>query len=573
MTSRNLNVAIVCSFNLDLLKRPLMESLRGAGLNADLYFSGYGQWESESLNPQSALHLFKPAVIVLFADWAELIPALHPGDMLSRQVEATQTAGAAFSRLKAAIDGSLVGSPEATILVHNFARAKISALGTLSENAGYSSAASIEAANEQIRLLAETNPRVRVIDFASFVSEHGQATLYDDRLWHLARMRLGRVGLEHLATLYRRYLLALTTPRRKCLVLDLDNTLWGGVLGEDGTEGIVIGQEGIGLAFREFQLAILALAQRGVVLAIASKNNPADALEVLDNHPEMVLRPRDFACLEIHWNPKSESLPRIADQLNLGLDSFVFWDDEPREREIVRDQHPSVLVPDVPADPSAYARTLLNLECFDVLSLTDEDRRRGEMYRQEASRQQWLSNVSPSNLDEFYRSLQMTVSIDRPDGYTVSRFAQLTQRTNQFNFTTQRYTESEIRAKLSDESRDLRTVSLKDRFGDLGVVGAAIVNRGAGLWELDTFLMSCRALGRGVEDAFLAALASEAKKAGVILCGKFIPSKKNEPARQFLDRLRFPTEVDADSSLRFKIDPAAVAFPPWISRADRSVRQ
>ena len=166
-----------------------------------------------------------------------------------------------------------------------------------------------------------------------------------------------------------------------------------------------IGQEGIGLAFREFQLALKALAQRGVILAVASKNNPADALEVFDHHPEMVLRRNDFACLEIHWNPKSESLPRIAQQLNLGLESFVFWDDEPREREVVRSQHPAVFVPEVPADPSAYAKAVLALDCFDVLNLTEEDRRRGEMYREETDRQQWLSAARPNDLAEFYRSL------------------------------------------------------------------------------------------------------------------------------------------------------------------------
>ncbi len=300
-----------------------------------------------------------------------------------------------------------------------------------------------------------------MIDYVGFVTEQGRAKLLDDRLWHIGRMRLGRGGMTELAKLYRRYLAALMLPRRKVLVLDLDNTLWGGVLGEDGIDGIAIGREGIGLAFREFQLAILALAQRGVVLAIASKNNSGDVMEVLNNHPEMVLRQKDFACAEIHWNPKSDSLPRIAQQLNLGMDSFVFWDDEPREREIVRSQHPSVLVPEIPADPSDYARALLDLDCFDVLNLTAEDRQRGELYRQDADRQQWLSAASPADLCEFYRSLNMIVSIAVPDTYSVPRFAQLTQRTNQFNFTTRRYSEGDIRAMLADASHSLYTISLE----------------------------------------------------------------------------------------------------------------
>jgi FkbH-like protein len=383
-------------------------------------------------------------------------------------------------------------------------------------------------------------------------------------------MRLGRKGLDHLAELHARYIAALRTPRRKCLVLDLDNTLWGGVLGEDGPEGIVLGQEGVGLAYREFQLAALALARRGVVLAVASKNNASDVAEVLDNHPEMVLRRRDFACLEVHWSPKSESLPRIAEQLNLGLDSFVFWDDEPREREIVRSQHPAVWVPEVPADPSGYARALLGLPCFDVLNLTEEDRQRGEMYRQEAERKQWMQ-TTPANLDEFHQSLDMRVTLERADGYAVSRVAQLTQRTNQFNFTTRRYTEADIRAMLADASVSVYTLALEDRFGKLGVVGAAIVRRDAKEWQLDTFLMSCRALGRGAEEWFLAELCAEAAAAGARLHGSFIPSAKNAPARQFLTRLNVALDANADGTCRFEIDSAHVTAPHWIARVQRSV--
>jgi FkbH-like protein len=571
MASQSKRIAVLCSFNLDLLKRPLSESLTRAGVQSELYFTGYGLWEPEALNPQSELHQFAPEVVILFADTADLLPPLHSGNLLPRVADAPTAAGAAWQRLTTVINALLANLPEqSTLLIHDFVRPGLSTLGTLENNAGFSAGAAVDVLNGRLRALAESNLRVRVIDYAGFVTEHGRSALFDDRLWHLGRMRFGRGALNHVAALYSRYLSVMFSPRRKCLVLDLDNTLWGGVLGEDGPQGIALGQEGVGLAFREFQLAILALAQRGVVLAVASKNNPADALEVIEQHPEMILRRSDFACLEIHWNPKSESLPRIAQNLNLGLDSFVFWDDEPREREIVRAQHPSVLVPEVPVDPSAYARTLLSLDCFDTVNLTAEDRRRGEMYRQEADRQQWLTATAPSDLGEFYRSLGMVVSISPPDAYAVSRFSQLTQRTNQFNFTTRRYTEGDIRAKLSDPSFGLYAISLEDRFGKLGLIGAAIVERGTEAWWLDTFLMSCRALGRGVEDAFLSVLATDATAAGSTLQGTFIPSKKNAPARQFLERLNIPLQTAGDDSLEFKIDPAQVSFPQWIKQQDGS---
>jgi FkbH-like protein len=514
-------IAVCCSFNLDLAKRPLQEALARGGMEAELHFTGYGLWQTEPLDPGSGLNRFSPEVAILFVDAADLFAPLETAEFGPPAEKASAIGRAAWQRVETTVNGLLANLPqEAGLLIHNLSRPALKPLGTLEDNAGYSLGTAVDTFNARLRSLAESNPRVRVIDYAGFVAEHGHAALRDDRLWHIGRMRLGRAGLARLVDLYQRYLAALLMPRRKVLVLDLDNTLWGGVLGEDGVDGIAIGQEGIGLAYREFQLAIRALTRRGVVLAIASKNNTDDAWDVIDRHPEMVLRRRDFACAEIHWSPKSESLPRIAQQLNLGLDSFVFWDDEPREREIVRSQHPAVLVPEVPADPSDYARALLELSCFDVLSLTDEDRQRGEMYRQEADRQQWLEAATPSDLSEFYCSLNMKVTIARPDDFGVARFAQLTQRTNQFNFTTRRYTEGDLRATVADPSCGLYTVSLEDRFGKLGVVGAAIVERGNDAWHLDAFLMSCRALGRGVEDAFLATLVAEATQGKDLNAGR-----------------------------------------------------
>jgi FkbH-like protein len=251
------------------------------------------------------------------------------------------------------------------------------------------------------------------------------------------------------------------------------------------------------------------------------------------------------------------------------LDSFVFWDDEPREREVVRNQHPAVLVPEVPADPSTYAKIVLGLECFDVLGLTEEDRRRGAMYREESDRQQWLSAAPAADLGEFYHSLKMAVTIERPDAFAVPRVAQLTQRTNQFNFTTRRYDEGEIRAKLDDPRYGIYVISLEDRFGKLGVIGAAIVVRKTDAWDLDTFLMSCRALGRGVEDAFLATLAANATAAGAKLRGEFISTKKNLPARQFLARLNLVPEGANAAPHSFEIDSKKVAVPGWITIQDR----
>ena len=461
-------------------------------------------------------------------------------------------------------------SPQTTLLVHNLARPNLSAFGTLEDNSSYSAGAVIDHFNAQLRQLAGRDQRVKVTDYAGFVAMRGQQALVDDRLWYLARMRLGRAGLEQLAQLYGRYLSALFLPRRKCLVLDLDNTLWGGVLGEDGAAGIAIGQEGIGLAYREFQLALKALAHRGVLLAVASKNNTTDAIEVLDQHPEMVLRRNDFACLEIHWNSKSESLPRIARQLNLGLESLVFWDDEPREREVIRNQHPAVFVPEVPADPSGYAQAVLNLECFDMLSLTEEDRRRGEMYREDANREQWLSGSQSSDLSEFYRSLNMCMAIEPPDQYAVPRFAQLTQRTNQFNFTTRRYSDGEIRARLADPAYGLYVASLEDRFGKLGLIGAAMVLRQGERLAVGHILDELPGIGPRSRRCIFGQSCRGSQRGRASLYGEFLPTKKNRPAREFLSAKILAPDISTDAAFEFAIAPAQIRIPPWIIVKERN---
>jgi FkbH-like protein len=412
--------------------------------------------------------------------------------------------------------------------------------------------------------------RVLVLDYDALVRDHGYARWHDARLWHLGRARLARSALAVLASAYARYLAALQLPRRKCLVLDLDNTLWGGVLGEDGLGGIQLGHSGLGLAYREFQMAILALYHRGIILAIASKNNEADALEALRNHPDMVLRPEHFAAHEIHWTEKSESIKRIADKLNIGIDSLVFWDDSPMERGMVASQLPDVLVAAVPDDASDYARCLRELACFDALSLTSEDQNRGRMYREQVERDSFLEKAetgapeSPQSLDAYYASLEMTIQIDAATDVAIPRIAQLTQRTNQFNLSTRRYTEAEIRTRVADPAWRVYGLSLRDRFGDLGLVGAALMREDAHAWDLDTLLMSCRALGRRVEEAFAAHLLGVAASTGKPLGGVFIPTKKNAPIREMLERHGWIREQLSEPEPQYRIEVTSITSPTWL---------
>jgi FkbH-like protein len=561
-------LGILCSFNLDLIAHDLRVALEQCGFTAELYFSGYGQWESDALNPASALYRFAPDVVVLFAELSDLVPLLSPDFlMLSSEEEAQKTGEIGWQRVKGVVTQLLHTLPPQTmILCHNVAIPPLTPLGLLEGNGGYSLARAGEVINAQLRQQCSVGPRVLLFDYAGLVTKYGWETWHDRRLWHLGRMRLARSALPLLARHYARYLAALYTPRRKCLVLDLDNTLWGGVIGEDGLSGIQVGHEGLGLAYHEFQMAVLALSRRGVILAVCSKNNSDDALAVLRDHPDMVLRPDHLACLEINWDTKPENLRRIAKRLNVGLDSLVFWDDDPIERELVRQQLPEVLVVDVSEDPSDYVTCLLDLDCFDILSLTDEDRQRDALYRQQAQRELYLDQLQIASLADFYSSLEMIVAIQEASDFALVRVAQLTQRTNQFNLTTHRYSENEVRALAADPYHQIYSLQLKDRFGDLGIVGAAIVRCEGGSRYLDTFLMSCRALGRGVEDAFLAYLLRRAGEAEAPLIGCFRPSKKNAPARAFLAKYGLGPPGDwQDGVWEFQISGSAVNSPEWIT--------
>ena len=326
-----------------------------------------------------------------------------------------------------------------------------------------------------------------------------------------------------------------------------------------------IGPQYPGAAHLELQRVLLALKDRGVLLAVASKNNPADALEVLEKHPAMLLRPRDFAALRISWAEKEESLREIARELGIGLDALVFLDDSPVERERVRTALPEVLVPELPADPMGYAEAVLRLPVFERLSLSAEDRTRDKLYK--AQQERTALQQSAHSLEDFYRSLEMEMTIAPLAAATRARVAQLTQKTNQLNLTTRRYGEEEIERMGFDPAVRIFTCALRDRFGDNGLVGVVIVRTGDPIWEIDTLLLSCRVIGGTVETALLAHLVAQARAAGALaLRGWYLSTSKNEPAREVYPRhgFRFLEERGKDRLFELTIAAASLAPPPWI---------
>ena len=347
-------------------------------------------------------------------------------------------------------------------------------------------------------------------------------------------------------------------------MLDLDNTLWGGVIGDDGLEGIVIGQgSALGEGFLAVQDYAREQARRGIILAVCSKNDEANALEAFDKHPEMLLRRGDIASFVANWSDKATNIRQIATELNIGLDSLVFLDDNPFERNLIRQELPMVAVPEVPDDPALVPGALADAGYFEALAITDEDRERGAQYQ--GNRQREALKASVTDMEGYLRGLEMRL-IWRPfDRIGLQRTVQLINKTNQFNLTTRRYTEAEVEAVMADPSAVGLQLRLLDRFGDNGIIAIVIGRMVAGTEDflVDTWLMSCRVLGRQVEEGTLNVLAAEGARLGARrMIGEYIPTKKNGMVRKHYEKLGFTTTHESpDGASRAMLD--LLSFTPF----------
>lgn len=383
----------------------------------------------------------------------------------------------------------------------------------------------------------------------------------DDRMWYLGKIPFSRDVFSMAAREVKTVVRAAGGQVRKLLVLDLDNTLWGGVIGEEGISGLRLGGlDPEGEAFVDFQKQVRALKNRGVILAIASRNDEALALEAIEDHPEMVLKLSDFVAWRIDWEDKASNIAKIAGELNLGLNSVVFIDDSPMERARVAEALPEVFVPDWPAEPTQYPRALHQLDCFDMLSLSGEDMERTRFYREERERK-GVREEMPS-LEEWLYSLELRLAVEAVNADNLSRAVQLVNKTNQFNLIARRMEEAEFLEFILEKEHTALAFRLRDKFGDYGLIGVcSLVLHGDGVLELKDFLLSCRAMGRGVEKAMLYTAAQYARSHGRnILTGNYVPTGRNGTCANFL-------EDNAFQRLEGKYrnsDPGGIGLPGYI---------
>jgi FkbH-like protein len=557
-------LAILRSFTLE----PAIPLLRAEafvhGIDLTVHLGDFNAYAQEILDPDSSLYRFAPDGLILAARIAELAPDLwqeYP-DLAPEAVSAAaQRVSNSFSQwVRVFRERS-----SAALIVHSLELPLRPSTGLLDAQQKTCQSAAIQQVNQELKQIATKYRGVYTLDYDGLVARHGRLRWYDEKKWLVAKMPIAADHLIYLAREWLRFLVPLSGKIAKVLVADLDNTLWGGVIGEDGMTGIKLDPEYPGAAYQNLQRAMLDLARRGILLAICSKNNLEDAMEALENHPGMLLRPKHFSALRINWNDKAQNLREIATELNLGMDALALLDDNPVEREHVRSVLPEITVIDLPEDPLAFAAAVRDCPVFERLALSSEDQQRASLYA--AQRERAQAEHSFQSKEDFLRYIEQEAQVAPVSPVTLARVAQLTQKTNQFNLTTQRHTEQQIADVAARPGWQVLAIQLRDRFGDHGLVGVAITRDEVETCEIETFLLSCRVIGRTVETALLSYLARGAAARGrQRLAGRFFPTRKNAPARDFYAQHGFQLlEENPDGSVwTLNLEHHTIATPEWI---------
>jgi len=507
------------------------------GLRVKVTEPVFGQIFQSVLDPKSDLYRVRPHAVLLGLD--------HRAFDLDQEV--TGDGSAADAKVRAAIEQiSLLSEnihkySDATVIVQTIVPPPGALFGHLDGVLPGTRLYAVEQFNASLRRHTRNSTDV-LLDLASLAASVGTIRWHDPVMWHAAKLPFAGEFIPLYADHVCRILSALRGWSRKCLVLDLDNTLWGGEIGDSGVEGIVLGQgDPIGEAFLEVQRSALDLRQRGIVLAVCSRNDEETARLPFRNHPDMLLREEHVAVFYANWRHKADNLQEIAQTLNLGLDSLVFLDDSPAERAAVRARVPMVATPELPADPAYYPLVLTSAGYFESLAFVPEDQQRASYYEANAKRVSLQQRAG--GIDDYLASLKMQVSLKPFDALGRARITQLINKTNQFNLTTRRYAEDQVKAMEEDPSVYTLQVRLSDSFGDSGMISVVICRKQANLWQIDTWLMSCRVLGRKVENAVLNRLVADARAAGAeCLIGSYIPTPKNKLVEDHYEKLGFQRE-------------------------------
>jgi FkbH-like protein len=556
-SDRHDKVAILSSFTFDQVNAYLGVELYCSGISSEIYISGFNQYNQEILLNDSNLYKFSPSVVILalrideiFNDFLWLFENYSVEDLEVEREKIIDLLETYIVKIKE--------NCKSILIIDNFTLSSVPLLGLHDSQMIDGKITWINQINISLVELVNRYTDTYISDLNKSMSDFGRDNAYDLNMWYYASIPYRQDFFRKLGSMYAKLIKSIY-GRKKCLIVDLDNTIWGGVIGEDGVSGLNLGNSFPGNVYIDIQKIIKKMSMQGVILAINSKNNEKDAVKVFNTHSDMVLKLDDFATTRINWKLKSENIKEIAKELNIGLDSVVFIDDSQFEIELVRAEIPEVDSIQLDENPLKNIEILNNLNNFDALSISSEDLQKKRQYQTQYKRKE-LKKKSLT-LCDYYHSLEMGVVIAACNDFSIKRIHQLINKTNQFNLTTRRYNESEIGIFCGSNQYRVYSINVSDKFGDNGITGAIIVNIVDNNWLIDTFLLSCRVLGRGIENAFLSFILKEARREGADnLVGEYVPSSKNAQVDSFYKNQNF----SFSDGYWYLSSKSSINFPDWI---------
>ncbi len=557
-------LGLIGNGTLDLIIPVLVATAARHGIALECVVGAYDQFLQDALSPNSPVNQARPDAVLLAMDYRGLSLQATPGDADA----AERTVEDAFGLLDT-IRTSIRTHSGATCILQTLAPPPESLFGSLDRALPGTMRTLVDALNRRIAAAALQSDDL-LLDVAGIAETVGLGEWHSPALWNMAKLPFADAYVPFYADHVARIIGAMRGKSRRCLVLDLDNTVWGGVIGDDGLEGIKVAQgDPTGEAHLGVQQLALALRRRGVVLAVSSKNTDSVARKPFQEHPDMLLKEEHIAVFQANWDDKATNIRAIATELALGLESLVFLDDNPVERGLIRRELPEVAVPEVESDPAAYARTLAAAGYFEAILFSDEDRTRAEMYQGNARRLSLQRQAG--DIGAYLQSLDMRIIFNPFDAMSRARVSQLINKSNQFNLTTRRYSEAEVAAVEADPHAFGFHARLIDKFGDNGIIGVIACRETAdAVWTIDTWLMSCRVLGRGVEQMVLREILYRGKAHGIeSLVGIYRPTPRNQMVRDHYAKLGFTCigeDADGETRWTLPINAEVEAAPMTVER-------
>lgn len=521
----------------------LSQAIRGEGfdtaLDLKIWEADFNQIEMQVFNSDSEMYAFQPDIIVLFLSSHKLLNKYNKlkveqqSSLATREIENIE-----------AIVTNIYSNSTAKIIYYNYNEIDDAVFGSYATKTETSFLYQLRKLNFELMNIANRNTNFYVCDIATIQNQVGKTNFFHTSVYISTEMVLSLNVLPIVAQKTIDIISVLNGKLKKCVILDLDNTVWGGIIGDDGIENIQIGSLGIGKAFTEFQYWIKKLKNRGIIVAVCSKNTESIAKEPFEKHPDMVLRLEDISVFIANWENKADNIREIQRILNIGFDSMVFLDDNPFERNLVRENIPQITVPELPEDPAEYLEYLYTLNLFETNTFSDEDKERTKLYQIEAERV--VTKQKFTNEDDFLKSLDMISVVASFTKFNIPRVAQLSQRSNQFNLRTVRYTESDIENLAKSNEYATFAFTLEDKFGDNGLIAVVVLKKNSDTdLFIESWFMSCRVLKRGMENFMLNTLTAYAKTNGFErIIGEYIPTPKNEIVKDHYQNLGFEQEND-----------------------------